>query len=232
MPQDPASTPDTPPPGTAATGPARRWLVLGGSALAIALGLGVLYGTSGGWSNASAPGCAAARPVVKAMRPLARGDVAAVQVPKEPRPVPALAFTGPDGQPTSLAAFRGKTVLFNLWATWCAPCRHEMPALDRLQATLGGDAFQVVAVNIDTRNPDKPRQWLADNGIARLAYFSDPAAKTFQELKSAGKAFGMPTTLIVDRDGCELGVIAGPADWAGEDALRLLRAAIGRDRPS
>jgi thiol-disulfide isomerase/thioredoxin len=76
------------------------------------------------------------------MRPLARGDVAAVQVPKEPRPVPALAFTGPDGQPTSLAAFRGKTVLFNLWATWCAPCRHEMPALDRLQATLGGDAFQ------------------------------------------------------------------------------------------
>ena len=146
--------------------------------------------------------------------------------------MPALAFNGPDGQPTSLAAFRGKTVLFNLWATWCAPCRHEMPALDRLQAALGGDAFQVVTVNIDTRNPERPRQWRADNGISRLAYVSDPAAKTFQELKSAGKAFGMPTTLIVDRDGCELGVIAGPADWAGEDALRLLRAAIGRDRPS
>ena len=81
-------------------------------------------------------------------------------------------------------------MLFNLWATWCVPCRKEMPALDELQAKLGGTDFEVVAVNIDTRDPDKPRAWLKEVGIERLAYYADPAAKVFQDLKQAGKALG------------------------------------------
>ena len=83
----------------------------------------------------------------------------------------------------------------NLWATWCVPCRKEMPALDALQTRLGGEKFEVVAVNIDTRNLDKPKAWLQEVGIRQLGYYADPSAKVFQDLKAVGKAFGMPTTL-------------------------------------
>jgi thiol-disulfide isomerase/thioredoxin len=206
----------------------RRIIVLGGAVLAVVLGLGVLYGTNRGLGNGAPAECQAAKSISAAMTPLARGEVAAVKVYSAPKPLPELPFADPDGKPVSVADFKGKTLVFNLWATWCVPCRTEMPALDKLQAQLGGSDFQVVAVNIDTRNPDKPRQWLTENGIRQLAYYSDPAAKTFQELKLAGKAIGMPTTLIIDRNGCELANIAGPAEWASEDALKLIRAAMGK----
>ncbi len=102
-----------------------------------------------------------------------------------------------------------------------------MPALDALQARLGSDRFQVVAINIDTRNTDKPQAWLQEVGSTRLAYFADPSAKVFQELKAVGKAFGMPTTLLVDPHGCEIASLAGPAEWASPDALKLVEAARG-----
>jgi thiol-disulfide isomerase/thioredoxin len=200
-----------------------------GLVAAVTLGVAVLYGTNGVWSNVSdSVDCAPAKALADAMRPLARGEVAALQVAKEPKPLPVLSFTDKDGKPVTLADWRGKTVLFNLWATWCVPCRKEMPALDALQKQLGGEDFEVVAVNIDTRNLDKPRAWLAENGIQQLAYYADPAAKVFQELQKVGKAFGMPTTLIVDRRGCELATLAGPAEWASEDALKVIRSALGR----
>lgn len=197
--------------------------------LAAVLGLAVLYGTSMAPGNAAeAVDCAPAQAKSQAMAPLARGEVAAVQVAKTPRPLPNLSFTGPEGQAMTLADLRGKTVLLNLWATWCVPCRKEMPALDTVQSKLGGADFQVVAINIDTRNLDKPKAWLNETGIRNLAYYADPAAKVFQELKSVGKAFGMPTTLVIDPKGCELATIAGPAEWASEDALKLLGAALGK----
>jgi len=114
----------------------------------------------------------------------------------------------------------------NLWATWCVPCRKEMPALDALEGKLGNDKFQVVAVNIDTRNLDKPKAWLQEIGVKRLGYYADSSAKVFQDLKAVGRAFGMPTTLLVDAKGCELGVLAGPAEWASEDAIKLVEAAL------
>jgi len=126
------------------------------------------------------------------------------------------------------AEWRDRTVLLNLWATWCVPCRKELPALDALQAKLGSDRFEVVTINIDTRNLDKPKAWLAEAGISRLSYYGDPSAKVFQDLKAIGKATGMPTTLLIDPQGCELGVLAGPAEWASDDALRLVEAALGR----
>ena len=89
-------------------------------------------------------------------------------------------------------------MLLNLWATWCVPCRKEMPALDALQAKLGGADFEVVSINIDTRDTDKPKDWLKNVGVNTLAYYADNSAKVFQDLKAIGKAFGMPTTLIVD----------------------------------
>jgi len=150
-----------------------------------------------------------------------------VVVADAPRQLPTLTFNDAAGQSKSLADWRGKTVLLNLWATWCVPCRREMPALDALQRELGGENFQVVAVNIDTRDPDKPKRWLAETGVKNLSYYADPSAKTFQELKAIGKAFGMPTTLLVDTNGCEIAALAGPAEWASPDALALVKAAIG-----
>ena len=129
------------------------------------------------------------------MAPLVRGEVAAVAVAAAPRQLPALAFNDGAGAAKTLTDWRGRTVLFNLWATWCVPCRKEMPALDALQAKLGGPAFEVVSVNIDTRDTHKPKAWLNEVGVNRLAYYADNSAKVFQDLKAIGKAFGMPTTL-------------------------------------
>ena len=91
-----------------------------------------------------------------------------------------------------------------------------------------GRDFEVVAVNIDTRDGDKPKAWLRDVGVQKLAYYSDPTARTFQDLKAIGRAFGMPTTLLVDGQGCEIAAIAGPAEWASEDAIKLIKAALGQ----
>jgi thiol-disulfide isomerase/thioredoxin len=206
----------------------RRPLLIGSLVAGVAIVGAALYGTLLGRGNSAAPECRAAKPVAERLAPLARGEVAAVKVDANPRPLPPLAFEGPDRRPLTLDAFRGKTVLLNLWATWCVPCRQEMPALDRLQGALGGRDFDVVAINIDTRDPDKPRRWLAEAGITRLAYYADPQAKVFQDLRQVGKAVGMPTTFLLDPQGCELASLSGPAEWASEDALRLVRAALGR----
>lgn len=204
----------------------RRPLLLGAAALALGAGAFALYGT--GDASNSAAECRAAKPVAERLMPLALGEVAALTVPRDPKKLPDLAFNGPEGTRKTLADYRGRTVLVNLWATWCAPCRQEMPALDRLQAELGGPDFEVVAINIDTRNLEKPRAWLREAGIGRLAYYADPEAKVFQDLKRVGKAVGMPTTLLVDPQGCELALLNGPAEWASADALTLVRAALGR----
>jgi thiol-disulfide isomerase/thioredoxin len=197
----------------------------------LVVGLAGIYGIAGVPGNAG--GDKACRPAVdlaQKLAPLTRGEVAAVNVAKAPLKVPNLAFADASGKPLTLADWRGKTVLLNLWATWCIPCRQEMPTLDALQGKLGGPNFQVVAVNIDTRDPEKPKSFLKDIGVSHLAYYADGSAKSFQELKSVGRAFGMPTTLLVDPNGCEIGTIAGPADWASPDAMKLIEAALGKNQ--
>ena len=191
-------------------------------------GLAAVYGIGAFQSNAGAD--AACRPAVETARrvsPLIRGEVAAITLAKVPRRVPELAFRDATGQAKTLGDWRGRLVLLNLWATWCVPCRKEMPALDALEAKLGGSGFDVVAINIDTRDPEKPKAWLKEVGVERLPYYADPSAKVFQDLKLAGSAFGMPTTLLVDPAGCEIGALAGPAEWASEDAVKLIEA-LGR----
>ena len=205
----------------------RRVLIAAVAFAGVLAGLAAVYGIGALTRNPVEAACRSAAETAKRMAPLSRGEVAAVTIASEPRRLPELGFRDREGRDHTLAEWRGRTVLFNLWATWCVPCRREMPALDALQARLGGPQFEVVAVNIDTRDPQKPKAWLQDVGVKHLAYYADPSAKTFQELKAAGKAFGMPTTLLLDPQGCELGELAGPAEWASDDAVKLVEAALG-----
>lgn len=201
-------------------------ILLGGIA-GIGVALAGIYGMERLLRNrGAAQACGPAAQLAQKLTPLARGEVAAVAPAKAPIHVAGLSFRDADGRERTLADWQGRTVLLNLWATWCVPCRKEMPALDALQARLGGPAFEVVAVNIDTRDPDKPKAWLQEVGVGRLAYYADPSARIFQELKVVGRAFGMPTTMLIDKNGCEIATLAGPAEWASEDAVALIEAAL------
>jgi thiol-disulfide isomerase/thioredoxin len=184
-------------------------------------GFSGLTGAAGG-----DPACRAAVDTARRIAPLAHGEVAALTMASAPLRLPDLAFEDADGRQKKLSDWQGKTVLVNLWATWCVPCRKEMPALERLQTKLRGPSFEVVAINIDTRDPEKPRNFLKEANLTRIGYFNDQKAKVFQDLKSIGRALGMPTSVLVDGKGCEIATIAGPAEWDSEDALTLIRAAV------
>jgi thiol-disulfide isomerase/thioredoxin len=198
-------------------------------ALFLVVGGAAWFGLSHSSSDVAQAGeCRAAQAVTQRLKPLAKGELAAVGVNSTPKPPPIIAFAGQEGQTLSLADFKGKTILVNLWATWCVPCRQEMPALDKLQTELGGNDFQVVAINVDTRNPDKPKAWLQENGIKNLAYYADPAGKLLQVLQKSGHVVGLPTTFMVDASGCEIALLKGPAEWASPDALAFVKTALGR----
>lgn len=193
----------------------------------VALGAGgvALYGIEGG---DKAHACAASPETLAAIRAAAQGEVAAVATPERPRLLPALSFKDPSGADIGLDRFKGKVVLLNLWATWCAPCRKEMPALDRLQAEEGGESFEVVPVSLDFGTPDKPQKFLKDIGAEKLGLYVEPTGKMLSALKTVGRGAGLPTTLILDRAGCEIGYLPGPAEWASPDAKRLIKAALGK----
>jgi thiol-disulfide isomerase/thioredoxin len=198
------------------------------AALAVGLGAAVLYGNAPGGSKDEAAACPAAKAVAARLAPLAQGEVAALSVDKNPRPAVDISFAGADGKKLTLADFKGRNVLLNLWATWCAPCRSEMPALDRLQAKRGGADFEVVAVNIDTSRLDRPKAFLIDAGVKSLNSYADPSADSFETLRVAGKALGLPTSLLIGPDGCELAVMAGPAKWDSPDAVKVVTAMLGK----
>jgi len=202
----------------------RLAIVIGAVVIGGMIGFVGVYGLKG---NASGdPACRPAIELARKLAPLAHGEVAALTMATAPLRLPDLAFEDADGKPKKLSDWRGRTVLVNLWATWCVPCRKEMPALEGLQTKLGGPNFEVVAVNIDTRDPEKPKNFLKEANLTRLDYFSDQKAKVFQDLKAIGRALGMPTSVLVDGQGCEIGTIAGPAQWDSDDAVKLIKAAV------
>ena len=208
--------------------PGRLAALLGMAIVGTAVGFAVyqISSVSGAFRDARAEApCAAALETSKKIAPLATGEVAALTMATKPLQMPDLQFVDGDGQPKKLSDWRGRTVLLNLWATWCVPCRKEMPALDNLEGKLGSDKFAVVAVNIDTRDSEKPKAFLKEGNLTRLGNFSNSKAKVFQDLKSNGLALGMPTSVLVDGQGCEIANIAGPAEWDSEDAVKLINAA-------
>jgi thiol-disulfide isomerase/thioredoxin len=146
-------------------------------------------------------------------------------VHEAPKPIAAIQFEDGEGQLRSLADFHGKVVLLNIWATWCVPCRKEMPALDRLRATLGNSNFEVVALSIDRGGVDVVRKFFAEVGIQQLAVYIDPSGKAMRALR----VVGLPTTLLVDRDGREIARLIGPAEWDTPDMVEFVKCTIFRD---
>ncbi len=202
---------------------------------AAALALGVLAGAAVLYVNAQGSGnqqadaqssCPIDKTIAGALNAAAKGEVAAMLATDEPQPLGDLAFNGPDGKLKTLADFSGRIVLLNLWATWCVPCREEMPALDALQGAAGSDKFEVVAVNVDTGSDEKPKRFLEEIKVSKLAFYQEPGLALFNSLKKRGLVLGLPVTLLVGPDGCLRAAMNGPAKWDSPDALSFIDAAL------
>lgn len=159
------------------------------------------------------------------LEPLTVGAVENFVPAETPLDLKPISFVDAAGNQLTLDDFEGRVVLLNLWATWCGPCREEMPALDRLQAELGSDEFEVLALSLDRGGIDKPRDFLAEIGVSNLALYHDETGRMNVQLG----AFGLPTTLLIDRQGRSLGRLVGPAHWDTGTAIALIQAAIDAD---
>ncbi len=155
-------------------------------------------------------------------RDLAAGPLAAFLIHPEPKALPDLSFQDGAGKALKLSDWKGRVVLLNLWATWCAPCRKEMPDLAKLEKQLGSDQFEVVAVSVDRKGAEASAAFLKETGVDNLKLYVEPSTKIVTDLQSAG----LPATLLIDRQGRELGRILGPADWASPEAQALIKAAL------
>lgn len=140
-------------------------------------------------------------------------------VHEAPRSLPETSFEDGNGQPLTLADFDGKMVLLNIWAPWCLPCREEMPALDALEAELGDAAFQVVPLSVDRAGPDAVRRFYSDIGIRHLGLYIDASMQSSVDLAAPG----LPTTLLIDAKGREIGRLIGPAEWDAPEMIAFLK---------
>jgi thiol-disulfide isomerase/thioredoxin len=158
-------------------------------------------------------------------QPLSAADAPQMfAVHPEPKPVPEIQFQDSEGKDLTLADFRGKVVLLNIWATWCVPCRREMPTLDRLQAQLGGPDFQVLALSIDRAGFEAITKFYAEVGVKHLGMYLDSSSQAAAALS----AVGLPT-LLIDRDGREIGRLVGPAEWDSPDMIAFIQGYLAKE---
>ncbi|MGE0212444.1 MAG: TlpA family protein disulfide reductase [Parvibaculaceae bacterium] len=155
-------------------------------------------------------------------RALATGTMTAFVVKPRREPAPDFSFQDGEGRPLKLSQWKGRVALVNLWATWCAPCRKEMPELNALQEKLGGEKFEIVALSVDRKGIEASGKFLSEVGATALKLYVDPTSNAFTESKAAG----LPATLLIDREGREIGRLVGPAEWASPEAVKLIEAAI------
>ena len=156
----------------------------------------------------------------------AAADAFAFSFFDQPRPMPELSFIDGDGRARSLADFKGKPILLNIWATWCAPCRKEMSSLDRLQADQGLSQLVVLPLSIDRQGLPVVKKFYDELGLRSLGIFLDPSGGTASKVN----AVGLPTTLFIDRDGREIGRKVGPAEWDSIETVTLVREHFGLTR--
>jgi thiol-disulfide isomerase/thioredoxin len=146
------------------------------------------------------------------------GEGEVLRLLRQPRSLPDIGFADGDGRPTRLSNFRGKVILLNIWATWCVPCRKEMPALDRLQASLGGPDFEVLALSVDRDGLPAAKAFYLQTGIRQLRVYIDQSGQALSDLG----ATAIPTTLLIDRHGNEIGRKIGPAEWDGPALIKVI----------
>lgn len=179
------------------------------------VGFAAVYGTLGPRDNmATLPG------TQKAPTLTGTEKLAGFVVKRAPAPLPEISFVDAKGQPKSLKDFSGKAILLNVWATWCAPCREEMPSLGRLQEELGSDKFQVLALAVDRGGVEAARKFLEGIKVENLEPYADPSTR----VGSALRVIGMPTTILIDAEGREIGRLPGPAEWDSPAAKKLIEA--------
>ena len=151
-----------------------------------------------------------------------KGELTAFVFKKKRVEVAEINFTDGEGKPLTLAEWKGRVVLLNLWATWCAPCRKEMPGLDRLQGAMGGEDFEVVALSVDRKGIGPSAKFLKEVGAKSLKLYVDDTSKSMFEMR----ARGLPATYLIDREGRLIGQLVGPAEWDTEEAKALIEATI------
>lgn len=161
-------------------------------------------------------------PAIANPETLSVGEMAKFVLKKAPEPLPEITFLDAEAKSRNLSEWRGRVVLLNVWATWCLPCRKEMPALERLQSALGSDKFDVVAVSADRGGVEAARKFFDQVKLTKLGLFADPSLR----LTSTLKVVGLPATLLIDAEGREIGRLLGPAEWDSEEAKKLIGAAI------
>ncbi|MGE0628589.1 MAG: TlpA family protein disulfide reductase [Hyphomicrobiaceae bacterium] len=210
---------------------ARSVLPIVVTAAAAVVGFAAVYVTLGGGDNAPGATTRAARSAAAdapASPPGANGKLNVGQVTgfvykKPPEPMAEVAFKDGSGKDLRLDQWKGRVVLLNLWATWCAPCRHEMPGLARLQSELGSKDFEVVALALDRAGPEAAQRFLDSIKADTLRLYIDVTARGGPALR----VIGMPTTILIDREGREVGRMTGPAEWDSPEAKRLVQSVIG-----
>ena len=194
-------------------------------------GLGVCIAVAVYFGNAVTPeagDCPARAEAAKAIDAAAGGELAALTPTGTGRSYSDVGFVDDTGRPMTLKDFAGKPLLVNFWATWCIPCREEMPELNALAAAYSEDVFSVVPINLDTGGDamDKVQSFMADEKLANLPVLSDSSMDAFARLKATGVALGLPSTILVDADGCEIAILQGPAAWDSEDGHKVIDALI------
>jgi thiol-disulfide isomerase/thioredoxin len=201
------------------------WIV----ALSALIGFGAVYVIGGRFDNA---GSSKSEAVAQNFSPppvggsgessFKFGKMAAFVAKTPPAPLPDITFQDASGKDVTLSSFKGKTILLNLWATWCGPCREEMPALNRLEAALGSDKFEVVVLSLDRQGLDASRKFLDEVKAHDVKLYTDVTTKQGLALKLVG----MPTTILINKVGLEVGRLAGPARWESHEAKKLIEAGV------
>lgn len=215
---------DTHAPRPGASSRVRLAIILGLAGLALAIAAWVWLG------NASeAKECPVQAEAAALIDAAAKGELAALNGTGEGRGYATLAFKDAGGKAMSIADFKGTALLVNFWASWCVPCREEMPALDALAVKYNSDTFKVLPINLDIgqNGLGKAQAFLDENNFADLPLYADNTFAAFERLKQQAVAVGLPATLVLDKNGCELGVLQGPAHWDTPDGHAVVEALIG-----
>jgi len=214
---------DTHAPRPGSTSRVRLWVILGLAGLAVAIAAWVWLGNPG-----QARECPVQAEDAAAIDDAATGELAALMGTGEGRGYSTLAFKDAAGTPMTIADFKGKKLLVNFWASWCVPCREEMPALDQVATEFNSDDFMVLPINLDIgeNGLGKAQAFLDENKFVNLPLYADNTFAAFDRLKTQAVAVGLPATLILDGDGCELAVLQGPAEWQTPDGHKVVEALL------